>query len=161
VDEQHNPSGDKLLRSQSPRILQGLSRLARGKTPCGLDPDPQRAFTWSLDALSLPPEREFAEAVEHALEGRMLRYSKRLELLQLARELHLERFQAAVIIAQVQYRKGQLGYLPDVSEERDKKISPRQEPAGRRRRSELLLKIAALILTAALADLIIVRALLG
>jgi hypothetical protein len=126
-----------------------------------LDPDPQRAFTWSLDTLSLPPEREFAEAVEQALEGRMLRYSKRLELLQLARALHLERFQAAVIIAQVQYRKGQLGYLPDVPEERDEKISPREEPAGRRRRSELLLKIAALILTAALADLIIVRALLG
>ena len=100
-------------------------------------------------------ETAFAAAVAEALEGGLLRYSKRLELMKLGKELGIDRFQAALIIAQTQYRKGHLAFSAGQEAADDE--------AGRERirRSELLLKIAALVLTAALADLLIVRVLFG
>ena len=78
----------------------------------------------------------------------------------------IERFRAALVIAQVQHRKGHLGVL---SRPAGWQGNERQEPGdlpgananGRRKRSELILKIAALLLSAALADLIIIRVFFG
>jgi len=100
----------------------------------------------------------FAAAIDEAIEGGLLRYSKRLELLKLATELKIDRFQAALIIAEVQYRRGQLGTFTTV----DDQAGALGADLGRKsERAELFLKIAALILTAALADMLIVRALFG
>jgi len=118
----------------------------RNETPPNAEPPGGRAHA------------DFAAAVENVLEGGLLRYSKRLELLKLAKRLGLERFQAALIIAQVQYRKGQLG----ASRQSEAVDQARRADSGlNNRKSELFLKIAAFMLAAALADLIIVRALFG
>lgn len=101
---------------------------------------------------------EFAEAVAERLEGGLLRYSKRLELLELAKELGIERFQAALLIAQVQYRQGRLGPVAGAEPEGVRVGSGL--PAANRR-AEMFLKAAALFLIAALIDLIIVQAVFG
>lgn len=108
------------------------------------------------------PEPEFIEAVQQAIEGGLLRFSKRLELLQLARQLKIERFEAALLIAQVQYRNAGSGYpgATTASQAELPATATAAKPDRQRNRTELFLKIAALFLTAALADLIIVRALL-
>jgi hypothetical protein len=46
----------------------------------------------------------FADAVAAALEGGVLRYSARAELLRLAGRMRIERFEANLIIAAVQHR---------------------------------------------------------
>ncbi len=57
----------------------------------------------------------FAESVVAAVEGRTLRYSRRLRLLGDARKLGIERFEANLIIAMVQHR---LNALPSPIAER-------------------------------------------
>jgi len=103
-------------------------------------------------------EAEFAAAVAENLEGGILRYSKRLELLQLAKVLRIDRYRAAVIIAKVQHRIEEPAPLTAATLSRNGATTT-QAHSGRR--SEWFLKIAALFLTAALVDLVIVRAFFG
>ena len=51
-------------------------------------------------------DQRFILAVEEAMEGTLIRYSKRLELLRMADELKIDRFKANLFIAQVQQRFG-------------------------------------------------------
>jgi hypothetical protein len=48
----------------------------------------------------------FAVIVEKALDGPVLRYSKRLELLRRAKRMGIGRFEANLVIATVQHRRG-------------------------------------------------------
>jgi len=57
-----------------------------------------------FDRLQPDPRAQLAEAVLERLDGPILRYSMRLELLGIARRLRLSRFDACLIIAQVQHR---------------------------------------------------------
>jgi len=98
-------------------------------------------------------EARFADAVESALEGGLLRYSKRLELLGIARSWGLERFQATLIMALVQYRHGHSSLLSP-----PKPMDDDETPSQRRsRRAEFLLKVAAMVIAAALMDLVLLE----
>jgi hypothetical protein len=57
-----------------------------------------------VDTAPADPRSQFADEVLSRLDGSILRYSMRLELLDIARSMKLSRFEASLIIAQVQHR---------------------------------------------------------
>ncbi len=56
--------------------------------------------------------QRFADHVERALDGRILRYSARLRLLRHAERQGIDRFEANLVIATVQHRLGHLPAIP-------------------------------------------------
>lgn len=114
------------------------------------------------DAPLLPPlpgsrhqedDSRFAQAVSLRLEGGLLRYSKRLELLKLAKRMGIDRQHAALIMADVQYQAGSVSLL---LARPPGQTTPM--PGVRDGQSELGLKMAALLIGVALVDLILIRA---
>jgi hypothetical protein len=102
------------------------------------------------------PQQQFLAAVEKAMEGPFIRYSKRLQLMELAKSLRIGRFQANLLIAQVQQRTGGMG--PVLTDSYESSTVPTTEPAvsGTNGRDRFFL-FAALFIIAALADLALVR----
>ncbi len=103
--------------------------------------------------------RRFTLAIREAMEGGLLRYSRRMKLLELADELGIERFDANLIIAQVQRRvlkdKSSVGTGDGLSAE---------SVNGENREKSLREKFftaAAIFLLAALTDLVLIRYLFG
>jgi len=107
----------------------------------------------------LERDREFISKVHQALEGGLLRYSRRLELLDLAKQMGINRFEATLMIARVQCRNGDLPLLEEPEDGADG--TDLTEAHNVSRRSELYLKAVAVLVIVALADLIIVRVLFG
>jgi hypothetical protein len=101
-------------------------------------------------------QEQFVAVVEKALEGPFLRYSKRLELLELAKELKINRFQANLLIAQVLNREGGLSLsVSDPYESTELPKTNPAPPAGVLR--ERLFLAAALFIIAALIDMALVK----
>lgn len=98
-------------------------------------------------------ETEFSQAVEAALEGGLLRYSKRLELRKLANELGLDRFEAALMIARIQYRSktGRGVVFEESAPEMGRELTPGEV------RTRKWLTFAAIFLMAAVMDLVLFR----
>lgn len=79
------------LRHDRPRLYRSLESLARRRD--------RRAH----EAIERPADR-FARMVESSLDGTVLRYSQRLNLLRRAKYFNLDRFEANLLIAAVQHR---------------------------------------------------------
>jgi len=99
------------------------------------------------------PEQRYMQAVEQAMEGPFIRYSKRLELMKLAKELRINRFQANLMIAQAQQRTGRImDTLSDAYESVE--VSPvetKESTSGGWR--ERIILFGTIFIVAALADL--------
>jgi hypothetical protein len=139
VGQSHFPSrAGRLMRDESPSILpRGVGR-HRGLS--------------SED----PVQREFAAAVSQAMEGSLIRYSKRLELMALAERLGIGRFEANLLIAQVQQRTGGADEIlihESLDESREKRSSETQETDGK----DTLFLLAALFIISALVDMVLVK----
>jgi len=109
-------------------------------------PDPA-----SADQINDPRQRLFLAAFE-AMNGSLLRYSKRLELLKQARNWGISQFEANLIIAHAQYHAGRLkppklisGHAHDLPE----------RPS--RSALSLFLRIVVLVVLALLLDLLLIR----
>ncbi len=102
------------------------------------------------------PQEHFVMAVEQALEGPFIRYSKRLQLLELAKDLNINRFQANLLIAQVLNREGGLAVaVSDPYESSEVPKMKTEEPSFDWR--ERFYFIAALFIIAAIVDLALVK----
>ncbi len=102
------------------------------------------------------PQEQFVTAVEEALEGPFIRYSKRLQLMELAKDLNINRFQANLLIAQVLNREGGLELVtsdPYESAEMPKIKTEESAPDWRER----FYFFAALFIVAAIIDLALVK----
>jgi hypothetical protein len=101
-------------------------------------------------------QERFVMAVEQALEGPFIRYSKRLQLLELAKDLNINRFQANLLIAQVLNRNGGLPLsVSDPYESAEEPKMKPETPAFDWR--ERFYFIAALFILAAIVDLALVK----
>jgi len=80
------------------------SRLVRRAVVAARTRPPRR--TW-VDFIEQSPRERFAGEVINRLDGTILRYSMRLQLLHIGGQLGLSRFDACLIIAQVQHRATQ------------------------------------------------------
>ena len=102
-------------------------------------------------------EREFVAAISQAMEGSLIRYSKRLELMAMAQRQGIGRFQANLLIAQTQQRTGQAGEIlirdPASDESNDQSHIEAQETS---RRDKLFL-LAALFIISAIVDMVLVK----
>jgi len=98
-------------------------------------------------------EHRFIAAVESAMEGPLLRYSKRLELMNLAEKLGIGRFQANLLIAQAQQRTGRADEILVTTPLQEKSHSETSELTWRDR----LFIFAALLIIAAIAALVLIR----
>jgi hypothetical protein len=67
-------------------------------------------------------ERAFSSHVAERYNGRILRYSQRLDLLKAAQRLRINRFRANLIIAMVQHQSTQRPSIPEPQE-----VSPRNQ----------------------------------
>jgi len=102
------------------------------------------------------PQEQFERAVQRGMEGPFLRYSKRLELMELAKSLGLNRFQANLFIAQVQQRvNGQAPLLADRYE--SAKVPGTQDADDHPRWRDKLILLGGLFIVAALVDMILVK----
>ncbi|MFA5863743.1 MAG: hypothetical protein WC975_03555 [Phycisphaerae bacterium] len=112
------------------------------------------------DKLTQDSQRQFLLSVENAMEGSLIRYSKRLQLMDLAEELKINRFQANLLIAQVQQRSG--GILPLLPKNQEHSVLPRVKNKDEQNawRDRIFLA-AALFIVCALVDLVLVKFLFG
>lgn len=98
------------------------------------------------DVITDDPRPEFILAIENSMEGSLIRYSKRLELLDLAKKLQLDRFEANLMIAQVQQEKKHLPVPKNIHEDQ-------QEKSLR----DKFFMAAALFIVVALFDMMIIK----
>jgi hypothetical protein len=98
-------------------------------------------------------ENQFVAAVESAMEGPLLRYSKRIELLTMAEKLGIGRFQANLLIAQAQQRTGRADEIL-IASLPQKKSQPESKDFTLRDR---LFLFAALLIIAAVVDLALIH----
>ncbi len=113
------------------------------------------------NASALNPEQRFMQAVGQAMEGPFIRYSKRLELMDLAKELHINRFQANLLIAQAQQQGGNImDTLSDPYESTESPVMKSQEPVRENWRDKVCL-FGAIFILAALADLALMKFVFG
>lgn len=106
-----------------------------------------------------PLEREFVVAVEQAMEGSLIRYSKRLELMAMAERKGIGRFEANLLIAQTQQRTGHaediLVRVPQTQTE-----NGGHDTEADSRRDKLFL-LAALFIVSAIVDMVLVKLFFG
>lgn len=100
--------------------------------------------------------QQFLAAVEQAMEGPFIRYSKRLQLMELAKTLRISRFQANLLVAQVLQRAG--GIVPDLSDPYESTMTPSVEPViPKTDWRERFFLFAAFFIVAALIELALLR----
>ena len=102
--------------------------------------------------------RKFISAIESAMEGELIRYSRRVKLLKLAERLGIERFEANLIIAQTQRRIArEMSNAPRTT----KSVSSNQSISELRKEKETLKEkffvAAAIFIIAAITDLVLIR----
>jgi hypothetical protein len=100
-------------------------------------------------------EALFVREVNSSIEGGLLRYSKRLELMDYAGSLGIERFRATLLIAQAQHRAE---YDRPQEEPSQEDAESSEASSGK---SEIILKVVAAVLMVALIDMVLVRMFFG
>jgi hypothetical protein len=119
---------------------------------------PAKPFVRTLpsptDRLRTENERQFVSSVQSGMEGPLLRYSKRLELMELADELNLSRFQANLLIAQVQQRTGRAEEILVRSAGQSENTTSASSSSTWRDRFILM---GAVFILSALVDMILIR----
>jgi hypothetical protein len=102
-----------------------------------------------------PSEREFVAAVSQAMEGSLIRYSKRLELMAMAERMGIGRFQANLLIAQTQQRTGRADEI--LIRVPEKQMGTDRQDTGDDNRRDKLFLLAALFIISAIVDMVIVK----
>ncbi len=103
---------------------------------------------------------KFISAVESAMEGSLIRYSRRVKLLELAEKLGIERFEANLLIAQAQrkYLKSDNKSLIIRNSGNSGNVENESPSTSIK---EKLFVAAAIFIIAALTDMILIRYLFG
>ncbi len=98
-----------------------------------------------------PDKQQFFELILAQLDGGLLRYSKRLQLIKLAKQWSISEFEANLIIAHAQYHLGKLD-APDLTIRTDQKSPSRSEKIF-----SMLIRTGVIILLALLLDWLLIR----
>jgi hypothetical protein len=109
-----------------------------------------------LPPLDSSTEREFLSAVSDAMEGSLIRYSKRLELMAKAERMGIGRFQANLLIAQAQQGTGHADEIL-VREPATHKTNAGTAKQEETTRQDKLFLLAAIFIVSAIVDMVIVK----
>lgn len=98
-----------------------------------------------------PDKQQFFELVLAQLDAGLLRYSKRLQLIKLAKQWSISEFEANLIIAHAQYHLGK-GKALDLTIRTDQ-----QRPRGSEKFFSILIRTGLIVLLALLLDWLLIR----
>lgn len=115
---------------------------------------PERSPSPSMIYANQPPDldkQQFFELVLAQLDAGLLRYSKRLQLIKLAKQWSISEFEANLIIAHAQYHLGK-GQALDLTIRTDQ-----QRPSRSEKFFSILIRTGLIILVALLLDWLLIR----